>query len=333
VAAPPEKLTELTSTLSTFACLGFICGPSFAALVCQTPNAELGPLVFNSYTKQGWFVACLNVLMYLTSTCCFNEVVVSAEREDTKGGAQVKGKRALAIWACIVIFFIHFNGFAVQETITTPLVWDWFGWDEFAANLLFVAAGVANLGCALVMAILSSPRPRKDGTSRQLVGDRTLLVASLLLAALGWVLMVPPSGWSTAPAEPDMSLPQFFAGFALVTVAFPFGRGLCLSMVGKLLGDTPQGTWMGVMFGLGAIARIAGPFWAVTGYYMIGSLAVFGSTAALMLVALILIKVLWADLEPGATTTLEFSSPSPVFHPSQRRPSIVEPIPPLNLPP
>ena len=187
------------------------------------------------------------------------------------------------------------------------------------------------------MAILSSPRPRKDGTSRQLVGDRTLLVASLLLAALGarrrapsipfpsaaasplwhggarrpggtqhdgrargamvpakhwarrrpgggddtarlqwpshtqpshtppshthllraaltfhgpmragWVLMVPPSGWSTSPAEPDMSLPQFFAGFALVTVAFPFGRGLCLSMVGKLLGDTPQGTWMGV---------------------------------------------------------------------------------------
>ena len=38
-------------------------------------------------------------------------------------------------------------------------------------------------------------------------------------------------------------------------------------MVGKLLGETPQGTWMGVMFSLGAIARIAGPFWAVTGFY------------------------------------------------------------------
>eukprot|EP00966_Prymnesium_polylepis_P249230 5762080-Prymnesium_polylepis.1 len=69
--------------------------------------------------------------------------------------------------------------------------------------------------------------------------------------------MVPPSGWSTAPAEPDMSLPQFFAGFALVTVAFPFGRGLCLSMVGKLLGDTPQGTWMGVR---AARLRLASPY-------------------------------------------------------------------------
>jgi hypothetical protein len=38
--------------------------------------------------------------------------------------------QVLAVWACIGFFFVHFNGFAVQETITTPLVQDWYGWDE-----------------------------------------------------------------------------------------------------------------------------------------------------------------------------------------------------------
>ena len=80
IAAPLEMRTELTGKLSTFACLGFICGPSFAALVSQTPDVKVGALVFNSYTKQGWFVAVLNVSMYLTSTCCFNEVVVKQAR-------------------------------------------------------------------------------------------------------------------------------------------------------------------------------------------------------------------------------------------------------------
>jgi hypothetical protein len=123
-----------------------------------------------------------------------------------------------------------------------------------------------------------------------------------------------------------------------VTIAFPFGRGLCLSMVGKLLGDTPQGTWMGVMFALGAIARIAGPFWAVTGFYLFGSFAVFGSTAALMLVALAAIKVLWDDLDGPQPAEMHLTPyggrkniSSPLFHPSQNIPSD-EPLPPLLLP-
>ena len=125
------------------------------------------------------------------------------------------------------------------------------------------------------------PRAAADGHVTQLVSDRALLVASCVLGLVGWLLMVPPSGWSVlfdeAADNADMGLAQFGAAFFLVTVAFPFGRGVCLSMVGKLLGDRPQGAWMGIMFALGAIARIAGPFWAVTGYAWFGSFAVFGS--------------------------------------------------------
>jgi hypothetical protein len=49
-------------------------------------------------------------------------------------------------------------------------------------------------------------------------------------------------------------------------------------------------------FALGAVARIAGPFWAVTGYYAFGPFAVFGSTALLFVLSFFGTRALWADL-------------------------------------
>ena len=58
------------------------------------------------------------------------------------------------------------------------------------------------------------------------------------------------------------------------------------------------------MLALGAIARIAGPFWAVTGYYTFGALAVFGSTAVLFLASLGASYQIWHDLAPTAAPRL-----------------------------
>ncbi len=299
IAAPLEERTQLTGKLSTFACLGFIFGPMVGALVTLVPDFALGEAVFSTFTKQGWVCALMNLSMFVTGTCCFVEVRLPAAAADDeeKGTADDgrSGSLVLGIWACIAFFFVHFNGFAVQETITTPIVKEWFGWDEVAANLLFTASGVGNLLCAVAMSVLSGPRRLPDGSFTQLVSDRTLLLWSLSLAAGGWLLLVPLGAWfSPAGApRPTESMGQFLVGFAMVTLAFPFGRGVCLAMVGKLLGDQPQGAWMGIMFALGAIARIAGPFWAVTGYYSFGAAAVFGSTALLFLLSLLASRGLW----------------------------------------
>ena len=80
-------------------------------------------------------------------------------------------------------------------------------------------------------------------------------------------------------------------------------------MVGKILGSQPQGAWMGVMFALGAIARIAGPFWAVAGYYLFGSLVVFGSSAVLFGVSLVATKWLWSTLAPGEDAHASLTKP------------------------
>ena len=97
------------------------------------------------------------------------------------------------------------------------------------------------------MSHLSSVRTLTDGTQAQRVDDRVMLLGSLLMAPAGWLVLVPLADWSNPSARGGMGLVQFAVGFALVTIAFPFGRGLCLAMVGKLLGDQPQGTWMGIM--------------------------------------------------------------------------------------
>ena len=88
------------------------------------------------------------------------------------------------------------------------------------------------------------------------VSDYLLLILSLLIGLLGSLLLVDgDSGASPVP----LPLPRFFAGFVLITVAFPFGRNVSLSIFSKILGPTPQGTWFGYMFAAGALPRIVGP--------------------------------------------------------------------------
>lgn len=178
VAAPYEERTAMTAKLSTFACLGFIFGPALGAVVSQTPAFAIGGVRFDTFTKQGWVVAVLNSCMCMMTTCCFTEVRHEPAQAEAEGEAGGAARRDWGVWACILFFFVHFNGFAVQETITTPLVKDWFGWDAVAANLLFTAAGVGNLLCAVLMSYLSGSRPDGRGGLTQLVGDRTLLVWS-----------------------------------------------------------------------------------------------------------------------------------------------------------
>lgn len=297
IATPPRRRTELTGRLSTMAVLGFIFGPTCGALVAQVPAFSVGVLRIDSYSMQGWAMAALNVVM-LCQTSYFSELkptrngkrragATPAHADPAGAASEPVSSPAIGVWACIGFFAVHFSGFAIQETITTPLVQSWFGWDATAANVLFIAAGVLNLLCAIGLSVASAPREGPHGPAPR-VGDRPLLLCSLGCAALGWALMALPPSRS-----------QFILAFTLITIAFPFGRGVCLAMVGKLLGDAPQGAWMGVTFAMGAMARIIGPFWAVHGFFSFSAAAVFGSTAALFWAALLAMAALWRRLSPA----------------------------------
>ena len=50
--------------------------------------------------------------------------------------------------------------------------------------------------------------------------------------------------------------------FALITIAFPFGRNTTLAIFSQVIGPANQGFWMGLCFTAGAIPRCFGPSWS-----------------------------------------------------------------------
>lgn len=162
-----------------------------------------------------------------------------------------------------------------------PLVETYYGWDVFAANLLFTGAGLASLLAFVVVGIASTKVP-----------DRVMVSWSLLLGILGFALLCEIPGSS-------LGVPQFLIGFFFISIAFPVGRATVIALYTKTLPLKWQGTGQGVILAVGAAARILGPFWAVSAFFMEnGETIVFASTSCLFLCTL----ALFAFAFPSATS-------------------------------
>ena len=268
--APPSRVTALTSELGTFAILGFVCGPSFGALFTHV-DVVLGDsgVVLDAYTSPGWFIFALCVVIFGVVILTFNPTPSPAyyayqhelARGMPAGSSYISKQQQLdemiyappnkgGLLILLLIFVIHFFSFAIQETITTPFVIEAYGFDQQSVNLLFVGVGLVSLITSIVIKYLSN-----------CVSDYTLLVSSLLIGLVGSLFLVDSLPFS----QPAVQLPlgRFFIGFTLVTIAFPFGRNVSLSVFSQILGPTPQGHWFGLMFAAGALPRIVGPSWSI----------------------------------------------------------------------
>ena len=80
---------------------------------------------------------------------------------------------------CLLLFFVHYYNFAVQETITTPFVLAAYNWDQVTVNLLFVGVGVCSLAASLAIKYLS-----------RCCSDHALIVVSVLMGMVGSFLLV-----------------------------------------------------------------------------------------------------------------------------------------------
>jgi hypothetical protein len=154
---------------------------------------------------------------------------------------------AVGLAVCLGAFFAHFYSFAIQETITTPFVTARYGWSQRRVDTLFAGVSVLSLVTSVLVAELSNRW-----------SDYDLLVLSLVLGFAGSLVLLDPPLW---PAQ--LGEARFLAGFALITVAFPFGRNVALATFSKVLGPCDQGEWMGLMFVVGALPRCLGPSWSL----------------------------------------------------------------------
>ena len=107
-------------------------------------------------------------------------------------------------------------------------------------NLLFVGVGVLSLFTSTAQTLLS-----------RYCSDRLILINSILLGLVGSLILC------DNPLVAGNFLPiwRFLLGFGLITVAFPLGRTVTLSIYSGLLGDIDQGYYMGLMLAVGAVPR------------------------------------------------------------------------------
>jgi len=89
----------------------------------------------------------------------------------------------------------------------------------------------------------------------------------------------------------------FFIGYAFAAMAFNIIRVINITMLGKLIGPTQAGGYFGWFLCIGALARCAGPFWAIKAL-SISPRVCFGSTAAFLAGCLLLQFIFWKPTQP-----------------------------------
>mmetsp|Transcript_15197 Transcript_15197/g.36480 ORF Transcript_15197/g.36480 Transcript_15197/m.36480 type:complete len:508 (+) Transcript_15197:198-1721(+) len=256
-AVHPSKRTEYTATLSTCAVLGFVMGPTIGALLSQTDTTIFG-LPVNAANSAGIFMVVGTSIMFIQTTLFFdgkddisgrstdNDKEGNDENNNADSGESGRKERPFnyhGVAMCMVIFYVHYYSFAVQETITTPMVMILYRWDALKINLLFTGAGIASIITAFSVRYLT-----------RYVEDTTILIASISIGFIGSILLI------DIPFNPTLPVWRFLLGFGLITVAFPIGRNVVLGIFGNVLGEVNQGRWMGIIFAISAFPRVLGPF-------------------------------------------------------------------------
>lgn len=211
-----------------------------------------------------------------------SQIEFSKIDEDEKDILSKLRPNLVGVAASLLIFLIHFNGFAVQETITTPISTDithkytyTLDYPESFAYILFVISG-----CLSVLTFMALKR------INDWLSDYTFVMISSIMGLVGYFILIDFTPGVIEPA-------RFIVGFCIISITFPLGRGVTLAMYAKIIGKHKAGAYMGYMLAVGAISRIIGPFWSVQSLGVSPALT-FGICALLFLVNII---VQWCSKE------------------------------------
>lgn len=90
---------------------------------------------------------------------------------------------------------------------------------------------------------------------------------------------------------PQITITQFFIGYAFTSIGYPLGVTLMQTIFSKILGPRPQGVWMGLLTGAGCASRVLGPVFVGFIYTRLGTYYTFGITGIMLI-----ISMLWLQL-------------------------------------
>eukprot|EP00008_Paramoeba_atlantica_P006682 CAMPEP_0201479810 /NCGR_PEP_ID=MMETSP0151_2-20130828/4460_1 /ASSEMBLY_ACC=CAM_ASM_000257 /TAXON_ID=200890 /ORGANISM="Paramoeba atlantica, Strain 621/1 / CCAP 1560/9" /LENGTH=463 /DNA_ID=CAMNT_0047861485 /DNA_START=140 /DNA_END=1529 /DNA_ORIENTATION=- len=166
--------------------------------------------------------------------------------EDTQA-LKKSQKIGIVFLHCDVVYYSVL--FSLFETVLTPFLNDNYGFQPFLIGLIGSTAGVTVILQAVALPFF---------TSR--FGEKNLLLCGFVLSSLSLLLLAYP--WS----ENVPSLWYFMIFMNLFFCGYGVTQLVDLLIYTKILGDTPQGTYMGYLTSTGSVARILGPIWAINLY-------------------------------------------------------------------
>jgi len=325
------------SIMSLAQTIGFMIGPAIQSALTPigcSDNYEPGSLKFDMYTISGFVSAAVGLIsLVLFLPGIFKESYVAqleaahmAEESDGHHAHNIADVKpdAVAILACIFCFFVFLFNFILLETIGTPLCMHQLGWDENTSvrNLGVMMA----IGAVVSLFCFASIAPITSRVDERLV----YLVLGLVPMIAGRVAMI-PMGSDHPPLKPSeddfmgpifrnndcsgdggeggcdlewckdtpaVTLVQFYLGYAISAISFPYCMAICQAMFSKIIGPRPQGLWMGVLTAAGSFARILGPIFVSYIYERFGTYWTFGLCAASLGLATIVTLLTYKRLIP-----------------------------------
>ena len=141
----------------------------------------------DGYTGPGYIQTLFTIVMLLLTVITFKEMPYNERpgRYAQTHHLDVQKPKKVGIIVCNLICLIVFNSFAVQETITAPLVTDnelkyteSFGWKVWGAYALFAGSGLVSIGSFALVHFL---------TDR--IEERLIMAVTLCINACAWVVM------------------------------------------------------------------------------------------------------------------------------------------------
>ena len=242
---PPEKRSKSMALIGIAFGLGFIFGP-FLGGVSLKHFGMAGP---------GWLAAAL---------CAANFIAAFFLLPETRkpGGENVKPRPRLQQWLeivrhpqlglLVVVFFFTTFSFACFETTLGLLVARNFGLDFRGAD----AGTIANLfAYSGILGVLA--QGGLIGRLLKLLGEGKLIALSLLMVSL-----------SLAPLPFVHTWGALLGVLALLSIGSSLTRPPVFGLISRLAPEHEQGATLGVAQSAGSLARIAGPIFAASLFFV-----------------------------------------------------------------
>ncbi len=295
---PPEGRARGMGIIGAAFGLGFILGPAAGGLLSSI-----------SLAAPGYAAA---ALAGLNGVAAFFVLPEPAERARAAGHrphlpALFDELRRPGIRRLIAIYLLAVLAFSGMEATFALLAAHRYGLDQRHVSYVF----------AFIGAVVTIVQGGLIGRLTRRFGERNLLVAGLLLQAVGLVAL--PYGQSLgavllgrAPGAPGSGLGPEIAGILAASLPLAFGSGLfgpaLTSLISRSARAEDQGGTLGIGQSAAALGRIAGPISATSAYDRLWMGAPYVGGAAIMLVTA---AIGWTLRPPAAAGGAPAAAPLP----------------------